>query len=109
MKHQQIKNIYEELTKIQNDLKLKEGTVKQSGLDSDQLEKDVNAILGNTKQNKINEALAKIEKLSVKFNQMLISKDNLRKRHEFLNSLITNIKSQNIKDLEIDNKMKVCE
>jgi hypothetical protein len=60
-------------------------------------------------QNKINEATAKFEKVSVKYSQMVISKDSLRKRHEFLNSEITNIKSQNIKDLEIENKIQVCE
>lgn len=109
VKHDQIKLIYEELKQIENDLKFKEGSVKQSGMDSDQLEKDVNAILGNTKQNKINEALAKIEKLNIKYNQMVVSKDNLRKRHEFLNSQISNIKSQNIKDVEIENKLRVCE
>jgi hypothetical protein len=86
VKHQQIINIYEELCTISSDLKIKEGTVKQTGMDSEQLEMDVNAILGNTMQNKINESTAKIEKVNVKHSQMVIGKDSLRKRHEFLNS-----------------------
>ena len=35
VKHNQIKLIYEELNQIENNLKFKEGAVKQSGMDSD--------------------------------------------------------------------------